>query len=261
MTVNYTAPISDALQAVFDTVPETTPITTEEIRYERDDVEFGGLLAKPEGDGLRPAVLVIHDWSGLNDHTRVRAQMLARLGYIALAADIYGGGRFLQQEEAGPEAARFYGDPELFRARIAANLDRLRSEPGVDPERIAVIGYCFGGSAALEAARSGAAIAGAVSFHGGLQTGAPAEPGAITSPLLVLTGAADPVVPDDHVVAFENELRAAGAPDWQIVSYSDAMHAFTMPDANSPEYGAAFQATANARSWVAMRAFFDEIFA
>jgi dienelactone hydrolase len=134
-------------------------------------------------------------------------------------------------------------------------------EVGVDPERVAVMGYCFGGSGALELARAGADIAGAVSFHGRLATEAPAEQGAIHAPLLVLTGAADPVVPDDQVVDFENELRAADAPDWQIVSYSGAMHAFTMPDTNAPDFGAMYDATGNARSWVAMRAFFDEIFA
>ncbi|MGI4895894.1 MAG: dienelactone hydrolase family protein [Janthinobacterium lividum] len=261
MTIAYSAPLSPALAGILDAIPQTSPVVADEIRYERDGVEFGGFLASPEDDETHPGVLIVHDWSGLNDHTRVRAQMLARLGYVALAGDVYGGGRLFGPTEAGDEAARYYSDPDLFRARLAANLDRLRSQPGVDPERIAVIGYCFGGSAALEVARSGAAIAGAVSFHGRLDTARPATKGDITAPLLVLTGAADPYVPDDEVLALENELRAAEAPDWQVVSYSDAMHAFAMPDAASPEHGAAFQASANARSWTAMRAFFDEIFA
>jgi len=261
VTVAYSAPLSAALSELLDSVPETSPVLADEVRYERDGVGFGGLLAKPEDTASRPGVLVVHDWSGLNDHTRVRAQMLARLGYIALAADVYGDGRLFGPEEAGAQSGRYYSDPDLFRRRMAANLDRLRAEPGVDPDRIAVIGYCFGGSAALEAARSGEALAGAVSFHGRLDTARPAEKGAIVAPLLVLTGAADPFVPDQAVVGLEDELRAAEAPDWQVVSYSDAMHAFAMPDAASPEHGAAFQTTANARSWTAMRAFFDEIFA
>ena len=139
-------------------------------------------------------------------------------------------------------------------------IERLRAEPGVDPARVAVMGYCFGGSGALELARSGAELAGAVSVHGRLATAAPAEKGAISAPLLVLTGAADPVVPDEQVIDFENELRAADAPDWQVVSYSGAMHAFTMPDTNAPDHGAMYDATANTRSWTAMKAFFDEIF-
>ncbi|RFA19053.1 dienelactone hydrolase family protein [Subtercola boreus] len=261
MTVTYPTPLSDALVDLLASVPETGPVETEAVTFEGAGVEFGGFVAKPATDALRPAVLIISDWSGLNNHARVRAQMLARLGYVALAGDVYGGGEEVSQDVAPTMAGKYYGDTDLFRAHLAANLERLRAEPGVDPERIAVMGYCFGGSGALELARSGADLAGAVSFHGALGSGAPAGKGAVTAPLLVLTGAADPVVPDDQVIAFENELRDAEAPDWQIVSYSGAMHAFTMPDANAPDFGAQFDATANARSWVAMRAFFDEIFA
>ncbi|MEA9985481.1 MULTISPECIES: dienelactone hydrolase family protein [Subtercola] len=264
MPVEYSAPLSAGLTALLDSVPETAPIETAAIEYHDDGTAFGGFVARPAGADavpLRPGVLVISDWSGLGDHAKVRAQMLARLGYIALAGDVYGGGQLLGDDEAPAAAGRFYGDTELFRERMRSNLERLRSEPGVDTERIAVMGYCFGGSAALELARDGAEVAGVVSFHGRLATGHPAAEGAVRSPVLVLTGANDPVVPDEQVVAFENELRESGAADWQVVSYSGAMHAFTMPDANSPEYGAAFDAHANQRSWVAMRAFFDEIFA
>ncbi|RFA07456.1 hypothetical protein B7R21_14775 [Subtercola boreus] len=257
MTTVYPSPLTPALETLLATVEETGAVETTAVTFG----EFGGFLAKPSAVDARPAVLIISDWSGLNNHARVRAEMLARLGYIALAGDVYGDGREVGQDEAPALAGKFYADTDLFRAHLESNLERLRAEPGVDPERIAVMGYCFGGSGALELARSGADIAGAVSFHGRLATEAPAGNGAITAPLLVLTGAADPVVPDDQVVDFENELRAADAPDWQVVSYSGAMHAFTMPDTNAPDQGAMFDATANARSWVAMRAFFDEIFA
>ncbi|PPF79449.1 dienelactone hydrolase [Subtercola sp. Z020] len=259
---SYPTPLTPALDDLLASVPETSPVETHDVTFEGAGVSFGGFVAKPAGaQDARPAVLIISDWSGLNNHARVRAEMLARLGYVALAGDVYGGGVELGQEEASAAAGRYYGDTDLFRAHLAANLERLRAEPGVDPERIAVMGYCFGGSGALELARAGADIAGAVSFHGRLATETPAAEGAIQAPLLVLTGAADPVVPDDQVVDFENELRAAGAPDWQVVSYSGAMHAFTMPDTNAPDFGAMYDATANARSWVAMQAFFDEIFA
>jgi dienelactone hydrolase len=123
------------------------------------------------------------------------------------------------------------------------------------------MGYCFGGSAALEAARSGADIAGVVSFHGRLDTLAPASYGDVKARVLVLTGAADPYATDDDVVRFEDEMRDAAVADWSVVTYSHAMHAFAMPDAHSPEHGATFDARANTRSWHAMLAFFTEIFA
>jgi dienelactone hydrolase len=259
MTVTYNAPLSPGLQALLDSVPESHAIATSETKYELGGVEYGAFRAAPEiGEGPRPGVLIISDWSGLGDHARVRAQLLARLGYIGIAGDVYGGGEHFGPDKAGEQAGRFYGDPALFRERMQANLEHIRNEPGVDPDRIAVMGYCFGGSGAIELARSGAEVAGVVSFHGGLKTAAPAS--VIRSPLLVFTGAADPVVPVEDVVAFEDELRTAAAPDWQIHTYSGAMHAFTMPDADSPEHGAQFNATANERSWTALQAFFDEIF-
>lgn len=251
--------LTPGLLALLDSVPESATASSDSTFAA--DVDLAGYVARPETDDLRPGVLVLHDWSGLNDHARVRAEMLARLGYVALAGDVYGGGEFFGPEAAAAQAGRFSTDTELFRSRVTANLEHLRGLPGVDPDRLAVIGYCFGGTAALELARTGADVAGIVSFHGALSTAKPARPGDIRAPLLVLTGAADPIVPDAQVFGFEDELRDAGAEDWQLVSYSGAMHAFTMPDANAPEHGAAFQATANARSWVAMRAFFDEIFA
>jgi dienelactone hydrolase len=261
MTVAYNAPLSAGLQTLLDSVPETHAIATSETKYELGGVEYGAFRAAPEvGEGPRPGILIISDWSGLGDHARVRAQLLARLGYVGIAGDVYGGGENFGPDKAGEQAMRFYGDTALFRERMQANLEHIRNEPGVDPDRIAVMGYCFGGSASIELARSGAEVAGAISFHGGLQTGAPAEPGAIKSPLLVLTGTDDPVVPDEAVQAFVTEMRDAGASDWQVHHYSGAMHAFTMPDADSPEYGAQFNARANARSWAAMLLFFDEIF-
>ncbi|MCU1477904.1 MAG: hypothetical protein JWQ64_2597 [Subtercola sp.] len=263
MNSPFSAPLSAGLETLLTSQPEQQAVRTEAIEYSSGGVDFGGFVARPESDDdvLLPAVLIISDWSGLNDHARVRATMLARLGYIALAGDVYGGGAQLSHDEAGPAAGKFYGDPQLFRERLLANLEQLRSVPGVDADRIAVMGYCFGGSASLELVRTGVQLAGAVSFHGRLGSGIRATEGDVRTPLLVLTGASDPVVPDEAVVDFENELREAGAPDWQVVSYSGAMHAFTMPDANAPERGSQFNARANERSWVAMKAFFAEIFA
>jgi dienelactone hydrolase len=251
--------LTPELERILDSVP-AVPVATDALRYSCGDAELEGYLAAPaDAAGPRPAVLVLHDWAGMTDHVRVRAQMLARLGYVALAGDVFG----VDEQPASPEesaalAGRYYGDVELFRARVLANLDALRADPRVDTARIAVMGYCFGGSGALEAARAGADVRGVVSFHGGLGTGAPAEAGSVTASVLVLTGADDPMVPVSAVAEFQDEMRGAGAPDWQVVSYSDALHAFAVPGADAPEHGVAYQETADRRSWVALQDFLRE---
>ena len=247
-------------QALIDSVPLPTGnvIETERRRYQQSGTPLEGYLAWDgvADDGTpRPGVLVLHDWTGEGEYVHARAQMLARLGYIAFAADLYGAGVRPTGDDAATEAHKYYGDLPLLRSRVAAGFETLQADPRVDPDRIAVIGYCFGGSASIEFARTGAPIAGAVSFHGGLITHDPADVASLSAPLLVLTGAADPVVPDEAVVAFENELREAPELDWQIVSYSGAPHAFTLP--MIPNY----RAKADARSWRAMEDFLAEVFA
>ena len=148
----------------------------------------------------------------------------------------------------------------LLRARVNAALRTLRKEPHVDPERVAAIGYCFGGTTVLELARSGAEIAGVVSFHGGLDTPNPADAKSIRCKLLVLHGADDPNVPPSQVAAFESEMTTAGV-DWQLIKYSGAVHAFTNPEAgHDNSKGAAYNERAAKRSWEAMKVFFAEIF-
>ncbi|SDN98279.1 Dienelactone hydrolase [Klenkia soli] len=251
---------SPELQRVLDTVP-AADVDTSTVPVPADGVELQGYLAAPAGvEGRRPGVLVLHDWSGMTDHVRVRAQMLARLGHVALAGDVFGTAEQpASTEESMALVGRFYGDVELFRARVQANLDALRADPRVDPSRIVVMGYCFGGSGALEAARAGADVRGVVSFHGGLGTSAPAEPGSVTASVLVLTGADDPMVPPSAVEALEDELRTAGAPDWQVVTYSGALHAFAVPGVDAAEQGAAYQDTADRRSWRALQDFLAEV--
>jgi len=255
-TIDTTPAFSPQHEALINSVPlrDGSSIQSERISYDHDGAPLEGYLAWDSSDAvLRPGVLVIHDWFGEGEYVHARAQMLARLGYVAFAADIYGAGVRPQGDEAPAVAGAFYGDQHLLRARVEAGFDRLRSDSRVDPDRIAVIGYCFGGSATLEFARTGAPIAGAVSFHGGLITHEPADVADLRAPLLVLTGADDPVVPDEAVIAFENELRTAPELDWQIVSYSGAPHAFTQPMLPS------YRPKADARSWKAMEAFFDEV--
>jgi dienelactone hydrolase len=210
--------------------------------------------------GKRPGVLIVHEWWGLNDYAKKRAEEVARLGYVAFAVDMYGKGvRTSNPEEAGKWAGRFKGDRRLMRGRVQASLDELRKHEQVDQGRIAAIGYCFGGTTVLELARSGADVAGVVSFHGGLET---PDPGArnMRAKVLILHGADDPMVPAKEVERFHKEMREAGV-DWQMVSYGNAVHSFTNPESGSdPANGVAYNEKADRRSWEAMRVFFDEIF-
>lgn len=250
------------LTALLDREPvPSAGVTSAEVDYQVDGVNCRGYLARPDDDLSHPAVLVIHDWLGVSDYVRMRADLLARLGYIAFAADVYGADTRPTPADARQVAAGFYGDQALFRTRVVGGFDRMLAETGVDRARTAAIGYCFGGSAVLQLARTGVDVAGVVTFHGGLQAGPEGEAAGIKAKLLILHGAIDPVVPDAAVIALEEELRAAPDLDWQLVAYSGVMHAFTLPDANAPEHGAQYQPAAERRSWLAMKNFFDELFA
>lgn len=252
---------SPSLTAILDREPEPPGgVVTSEVEYDVDGTTCRGFLAAPAGDSPAPGVLVLADWSGVNDYARMRCEMLARLGYVAFAGDVYGAGTTATPEEAPGLAGGFYGNLPLWRARLTGAFDRLLAEPRVDRSRTAAIGYCFGGSGALQLARTGTDVTGVVGFHGVLQVGPDGEAAGIRAKLLVLTGAVDPIVPDSAVTAFEDELRGVPALDWQVTTYAGAMHAFTLPDADAPDHGAQFQATAERRSWTAMRTFFDEVF-
>jgi dienelactone hydrolase len=238
-------------------------IVTRTVEYKQGDTVLEGYLAYDSaGPAKRPGVLVVHDWLGVGPNTRMRVEQLAGLGYVAFAADIYGKGvRPPSGKEAAPLAGKYKGDRALLRARVNAGFDLLKGQPNVDPKRLAAIGYCFGGTTALELGRSGADVAGIVSFHGGLDNPTPADAKKIKAKVLVLHGADDPYVPLPQVTAFEDEMRAAGV-DWVLVKYSGAVHSFTIREAgNDNSKGAAYNATADRRSWKAMQDFFAEIFA
>jgi dienelactone hydrolase len=238
-------------------------IVTRTVEYRAGDAVLEGLLVQDgAGPARKPGVVVVHDWMGVGPFTRGRAEQLARLGYVAFVADVYGKGiRPASAKEAGQQAGRFKRDRPLLRARMLAALAELRKQPNVLPGKVAAIGYCFGGTAALELARAGAELAGVVSFHGGLDSPTPADARAIKAKVLVLHGADDPYVPPAEVAAFEEEMRGGGV-DWTLVKYSGAVHAFTQEGAGSDNSkGAAYNATADRRSWRAMRDFFDEVLA
>jgi dienelactone hydrolase len=238
-------------------------IKTETIEYRQGDAVLEGILAYPDDAGAakRPAVMVIHDWTGVGPYARMRAEKLAEMGYVAFAADIYGKGiRPTTPEECGKQAGIYRADRALMRARANAGVDVLRRLDRVDPGRIAVIGYCFGGGCALELARSGAPVAGVVSFHGNLDTPNPDDAKQIKAKILVCHGADDPYVPAEQVAAFMKEMHDAKV-DWQFVAYGGAVHSFTRPDSGTdPSKGAAYNADADRRSWTAMSDFFTEIF-
>lgn len=231
--------------------------------YKQGDTELEGFHVYDDSvEGKRPAVLVIHQWTGLSDYEKRRSRMLAELGYNVFAADIYGKGIRPQPPEAGKTAGSYKSDRELYRKRLAAGLEQLQADERTDKGKIAAIGYCFGGTGVLELARAGTDIAGVVSFHGGLDTqeGLAAQKGKIPAKILVLHGVVDPYVPVTQVEGFVNEMNDAGA-DYQLVAYSGAVHSFTHKEAgDDPSKGAAYNETADRRSWAAMKAFFDEIF-
>ena len=232
------------------------------IEYKEGKTVLEGYLAYDDAvQGKRPAVLVVHDWMGPSAFTQDRAEQLAKMGYIALAADIYGKGASPKDAKGAMALVQVYkGNRPLMRARAKAALDTLLKQPQTDPARVAAIGYCFGGTTVLELARSGAPLAGVVTFHGGLDTPTPQDAKNIKGKVLALHGADDPFVTPDQVTAFEKEMRDAGV-DWQLIKYSGAVHAFAVPTAGSDNSkGAAYNPTAARRSWQAMKDFFAEIF-
>ncbi len=238
-------------------------VHTGELVYEHAGARCSGYIAWPEdAAGPRPGVLVVHEWWGLNDFARQQARRLAELGYVALAADMYGDGKATADpQEAARLAGELRADAALWRGRAQAAYEALRRHEKVDSQRLAAIGFCFGGSTVIELACAGVELDGVVSFHGGL--GAPAAPpaGAVKARVLALHGAADTLVPPEKVAAFEQALTQAGA-DWQLVVYSGARHSFTNPDADRMQApGIGYDRNAAERSWRQMKLFLAELWA
>ncbi|HEY6226518.1 MAG TPA: dienelactone hydrolase family protein [Verrucomicrobiae bacterium] len=237
-------------------------IVTKSVEYKEGDTTLEGFVAYDNSvKNSRPGVLIVHQWKGLGDYEKMRAEMLAKMGYVAFACDIYGKGvRPASMQEAGAQAGKYKGDRALLRKRVKAGLETLLKQQGVDAKRVAAIGYCFGGTTALELARSGADVAGVVSFHGGLGTPTPEDAKNIKCKVLACHGADDPNVPPAEVAGFEKEMRD-GKIDWQLIAYGNAVHSFTDKSAgNDNSKGAAYNEKADRRSWEAMKDLFAEIF-
>ena len=237
-------------------------IVTQSVEYKQGDTTLEGYVVYDDAiTGAWPGVLVVHQWMGLTDYEKHHAEMLAQLGYVAFCADIYGKGiRPTSTKEAGVQAAKYKSDRDLLRAHVNAGLDELRKQSNVDSKHIAAIGYCFGGTTVLELARSGADVAGVVSFHGGLDSPTPADGRNIKCKVLVCHGADDPFESAKDLAAFEDEMRGAGV-DWRLIKYGGAVHSFTQPMAgNDNSKGAGYNEKAGKRSWQDMQNFFTEIF-
>lgn len=237
-------------------------IKTKLVEYKHGNTVLEGYLAYDDAiKEKRPGVLVVHEWNGLQDYAKKRTEQLAKLGYVAFAVDMYGKGvRPKNPQESAAQASIYRKDRKLMRARANAGLQVLQKNPLTDVKRIAAIGYCFGGGTVLELARSGADIAGVVSFHGNLDTPNSKDAKNITAKVLVLHGANDPLVPQEQVEGFKTEMRQANV-DWQLISYGGAVHSFSNPESgNNAAKGVAYNEVVDKRSWQAMRQFFAEIF-
>lgn len=239
-------------------------LRTERIEYEALGVAMVGYLAVDDelAGRDRPGVLLMHEGSGQDDNVRLRADRLAGLGYVAFALDYFGGGRQYPLEFTRVRLGELFDDPAATRGLAMAGYDLLTAQPGVDRDRIAAIGFCFGGVIALELARSGVPLRAVVGFHPGFAKVSPTVSAAITASVLMICGAEDPVVSSEDRRRFEDEMRSAEVGDWRLEVYGGVGHSFTNPEIASrglPGFFA-YDKRADRRSWSAMLALFDEVF-
>ena len=253
-----------ALVLVIAVAPLQAAVVGREVSYQAGDTVMKGYLAYDDAvTGKRPGILVVHEWWGHNAYARKRADMLAELGYTALAVDMYGDGKTAAHpDDAGKFATAVRQDMAIMQARFNAARDFLNSQDTVDPDKNAAIGYCFGGSVVLTMARAGADLDGVVSFHGSLG-GLPPVGDKVTAKVLVTNGADDTFVGADSIAMFKEDMDLAGA-DFEFINYPGAKHSFTNPDASSfgEKFGLPleYNAEADKASWQAMQEFLDSIF-
>lgn len=250
---------------VFLGSPVSADIVTRNISYASGTTELKGFLAYDDAiEGKRPGILVVHEWWGQNDYARKRATMLAKLGYVAFALDMYGDGKTADHpKDAGKFSSEVMQNLAEGRARFDAAMDVLKRQPETDPEKIAAIGYCFGGAVVLQMARFGVDLKAVASFHGNLSTTSPAVEGKVKAKVLVCNGAADTFIPEEQIAAFKKEMESAGV-DYTFESYDGAVHSFTNPGATEAgkkfNLPLAYDKEADEKSWRAMQALFDDVF-
>ncbi len=241
-----------------DEGPAPGTVQTKSITYSDGDVELEGYLAYPAGRKKRPGVLVVHEWWGIAEHPKERARALAKMGYVAFVPDMYGKGKLTTDpDQAGEWSGEFGADPHgAGRKRIRAGYDVLAKQDGVDPARISAIGFCYGGSVALELAYSGADLKTVVAFHAQPVTPREEDVANVKAAILICHGAADPLVSAEAVANFKDTMGKTEIV-WKFKAYEGAVHAFTNPKANS--YGlapVAYHEEAAEQSWADMSAFF-----
>jgi len=241
-------------------------LQTQEVNYRVDRVNLKGYLAyDTDFQGKRPGVLVVHEWWGHNDYVRRRAEMLAKLGYVAFALDMYGDGKTAgHPDDAKKFVQEVMAREGVSQKRFRAALNFLRKQPTVDKKNIGAIGYCFGGSTVLNMARLGVDLKGVISFHGSLATQTRAQKGKVKARVLICHGADDGFIPAEDIAAFKKEMAAASV-NFRFISYEGAKHSFTNPDADAFAQkfgmGIAYHETADKQSWEDMQVFFKDIFA
>ena len=257
--------LSILVLCAFLTTQAFSKVVGETVEYKANGTALKGYIAYDDSvEGKRPGVLVVHEWWGLNDYAKKRADLLAGLGYTAMAVDMYGDGKNTKHaKDAEQFMTEVMSNMEVAQKRFTAAMDLLKSQPTVDPDKIAAIGYCFGGGVVLYMASIGTDLDGVASFHGALGAAAKPEPGTVKAKIVVFTGGADPFVPQEQVDAFKKQMDAANA-DYEVVVYPGVKHSFTNTDAD--EYGKGnnlpleYNKDADEKSWAQMQAFLKEVF-
>ncbi len=247
-----------------DAIPEIK-LFGKEIAYTVDSTTMNGYLVYDENDtSKRPGIIVVHEWWGHNDYARKRADMLAEMGYVAFAVDMYGDGKVANHpKDAMTFSSSVMGNFEVGKARFDKAVETLKSQPQVDADQIGAIGYCFGGSVVLSMANTGYDLKAAAAFHSGVQLPVMPDSGAVMAKILICNGAADPFIKPEQVAAYKSTMDSAGA-DYKYVDYEGAVHAFTSQEADSLgkmfELPLAYNAEADEKSWQEMITLFDSVF-
>ncbi|MEE9238950.1 MAG: dienelactone hydrolase family protein [Thermodesulfobacteriota bacterium] len=240
-------------------------IKTQDVNYSANGTSLKGYLVYDDSiEGKRPGVIIVHEWWGHNDYARKRAEMIAELGYVALAVDMYGDGKTADHpDDAKKFMTEAFSNMELFSKKFNAGVDLLKKQPQTDPEHIAAIGYCFGGATVLGMARAGVDLDGVVSFHGMLATETPAQKGVVKAKVLAFHGGDDPFVPQEQADAFKKEMTDAGV-DFQFIVFPGVKHSFTNPGATVVgekfELPLVYNEDADKKSWAQMQVFLKTVF-